>query len=38
MRWLFFASLAGVALLFVLIGRARLGGERHDDTGAGIPV
>lgn len=38
MRWLFFASLAGVVLLFVLIGRARLAGGRHDDTGAGSPA
>jgi hypothetical protein len=38
MRWLFFASLAGAVLLFVLIGRARLGGEHRDNTGAGSPA
>ncbi len=38
MRWLFFASLAGVAVLFVLIGRARLGRGHHDETGAGSPA
>ncbi|MCL4241751.1 MAG: hypothetical protein KJ048_10390 [Dehalococcoidia bacterium] len=35
MRWLFVASLAGVAVLFALIARSRFAGERHGGDGAG---
>ena len=35
MRWLFFASLAGVAVLFAIIARSRFAGPRHEGNGAG---
>jgi hypothetical protein len=35
MRWLFFASLAGVVLLFAMIARFRRAGARHEGNGVG---
>ena len=35
MRWLFFASLAGVAVLSAIIARSRFAGRRHGDDDVG---